>query len=57
MTQQPTGHHVTTSPPPEISAQCSCGATSGPQSSTAELQQWIDNHVGSEQTDPYWAGS
>ncbi|MGI8949841.1 MAG: hypothetical protein ACR2FV_18050 [Ornithinimicrobium sp.] len=56
MAQQSSDHQITTSLPPEMSARCSCGATSGPQSSSAELQQWVDEHTGDKQTQPYWAG-
>lgn len=56
MAKQSSDHQITTSLPPEISARCSCGATSGPKSTDAERQQWVQQHLGGEQTEPYWAG-
>jgi hypothetical protein len=57
MAQQSSEHRITTSLPPQIAARCSCGATSGPKDTDAELQQWVKDHTSSEQTEPYWAGS
>ncbi len=57
MADQTSEHRITKSLPPAISARCSCGATSGPKDTDAELQAWVQSHTGGEQTDPYWAGS
>lgn len=57
MAQQPSDHRITYSLPPTISARCSCGATNGPKDTNAELQRWVQEHTGGEQTEPYWAGA
>lgn len=57
MADQFATHTITYSQPPEMSATCSCGATSGPQESSSDVDRWVEEHGGTQTTDPYWAGA